>query len=163
MKNNMETCSKCKQEIKENHWAEWNQYDGHFHHNCDSPETPDLTKEQNDQALDFLTKLSNFASKKTDLCPHCDKKVNQCQKISLSVYLYPCGCRLWTGDVPKAWREKTIDERIVEAELKLEPIKKKPESKEADPEKIFPDLTDDERDMLDNGDFMDVLRGRMED
>jgi hypothetical protein len=33
-------CTKCHLEIKEDHWWEWNQWDGYFHHNCEYPTEP---------------------------------------------------------------------------------------------------------------------------
>jgi hypothetical protein len=57
---------------------------------------------------DFLTRLTDFNDGKTDLCIHCGKQVKSLEKIGRCVYARPCGCRLWQGGVPKAWKDREV-------------------------------------------------------
>jgi hypothetical protein len=51
-----------------------------------------------------MTRMFELMSHKTDLCFRCGKQVTSMQKIGRCVYARPCGCRLWQGTVPAAWK-----------------------------------------------------------
>lgn len=65
---------------------------------------PDLDPETEKALSEFMVKLVAFNKRETDLCIHCGKKVTALQKIGRCVYARPCGCRLWQGTVPDAWK-----------------------------------------------------------
>ena len=51
-----------------------------------------------------LTKLVALSKRETDECFLCGKKVERMTKVGRCVYARPCGCRLWQGTVPDAWK-----------------------------------------------------------
>lgn len=55
------------------------------------------------KVLEFLRKLAEFSERKTDVCPRCGHKVTELRQVGRSVYA-SCGCRLWQGFVPEAWK-----------------------------------------------------------
>lgn len=55
---------------------------------------------------EFLEKLTKFSSRKSDACPHCGQQVKALEQIGRCVYSRPCGCRIWQGRIPEAWRKK---------------------------------------------------------
>lgn len=60
--------------------------------------------ERNRAVNDYLTALSKFESRETENCPHCGKHVDSLRQVSRCVY-GSCGCRMWQGRVPDAWKE----------------------------------------------------------
>lgn len=54
----------------------------------------------------FLLNLEKFSKHEIDACPYCGKQVKQMHKIGRCVYSSPCGCRLWQGQIPDAWKEQ---------------------------------------------------------
>lgn len=59
------------------------------------------------EIIEFLEKLAAFNTRKTDLCIHCGKQVIALEQIGRCTYARPCGCRLWQGKIPEAWRAKS--------------------------------------------------------
>jgi len=51
-----------------------------------------------------LTKLVALSKRETDECFLCGRKVERMSKVGRCVYARPCGCRLWQGTVPDAWK-----------------------------------------------------------
>lgn len=54
--------------------------------------------------LQFMTALGSFITRESDLCPHCEERVEKLELVARSVYLRPCNCRLWMGRIPEAWK-----------------------------------------------------------
>lgn len=53
---------------------------------------------------EFLVSLDAFCDRKNEDCPHCGDYVTRLEKVGRSVYVRPCNCRLYQGDVPPAWK-----------------------------------------------------------
>lgn len=66
----------------------------------------ELDPETEKMISDFLEGMANLMQKKTDRCIRCGNQVKALEKIGRCVYARPCGCRLWQGKVPDAWRTK---------------------------------------------------------
>ena len=47
--------------------------------------------------------LLAFQRREITDCPHCGRAVDYIEQVGRSVYT-SCGCRLWQGKVPEAWR-----------------------------------------------------------
>jgi hypothetical protein len=67
--------------------------------------TPKLSREDNRFLAEALTKMAQLMSRKSEMCFHCGRQVQTLEKIGRSVYANPCGCRLWQGTVPDAWKK----------------------------------------------------------
>ena len=52
----------------------------------------------------FVNHMTDFAARRSETCIHCGKTVVQLRQVGRSVYASPCGCRLWQGTIPEAWR-----------------------------------------------------------
>jgi len=65
---------------------------------------PELTEEHEKMIVEFMTDMSNLMQRKTDKCIRCRTQIKELEKIGRSVYARPCGCRLWQGTVPDAWK-----------------------------------------------------------
>ena len=63
-------------------------------------------------AAEAMEKMANLMQRKTDQCVHCGQPVQRLKKVGRSVYAYPCGCRLWQGTVPDAWKDKPASNSI---------------------------------------------------
>ena len=50
-------------------------------------------------------KFIQFAYKNTNKCLACNKPVDKLEKVDKDVYARPCGCILWRGAIPAAWRD----------------------------------------------------------
>lgn len=59
----------------------------------------------------FLLDINEITYRKTEACPYCHREVKSMEKIGRCVYAHPCGCRLWQGTVPEAWKDKEIGRR----------------------------------------------------
>jgi hypothetical protein len=59
----------------------------------------------NKEVAEYLTKLAAFNKRETDICIYCGKQVKSLRKVGRCVYASPCGCRVWQGNVPEAWRK----------------------------------------------------------
>lgn len=72
---------------------------------CDQfePYTDEELAEQDRELEQFLARLVLFQSHEIDACPHCDKHVAVLHKVGRCTY-GDCGCRLWQGNIPVAWR-----------------------------------------------------------
>jgi hypothetical protein len=53
---------------------------------------------------DFLQGFEDLNSRKTEECCHCHRAVDRMKQVGRCVYAEPCGCRLWQGTIPEAWR-----------------------------------------------------------
>lgn len=63
-----------------------------------------LSEDEEKRLADFLQRMTDFTFRKTEDCIHCGKHVSRLQKVGRCVYASPCGCRLWQGNIPAAWR-----------------------------------------------------------
>jgi len=55
-------------------------------------------------ARNALVAMANLMSRESDTCPRCGQTLTGMEQIGRCVYGKPCGCRLWQGEVPEAWR-----------------------------------------------------------
>lgn len=69
-------------------------------------EETDRDKEQ--AVNDFLKRMTDFCEKISKRCPYCEARVNYMRKTGRCVYLYPCGCRLWQGQIPDKWKGQEV-------------------------------------------------------
>lgn len=67
------------------------------------PHTPEELAAFEEQFSLAMRLLNAFAERETDICPHCGKQVTTMKQVGRSVYM-SCGCRLWQGKIPAAWR-----------------------------------------------------------
>lgn len=51
-----------------------------------------------------VNNLVGFETRATENCPHCGAHVDSLSQVGRCVYSAPCGCRLWQGKIPAAWR-----------------------------------------------------------
>lgn len=56
--------------------------------------------------LAYIKKMNMLAAGQTHECPVCSATVLQMRQSGRSVYLEPCGHRLWQGLVPDYWKHK---------------------------------------------------------
>ncbi len=54
----------------------------------------------------FLVWLGEFLERRTEQCWTCKGPIAHLDQVGRCVYARPCGCRLWRGEVPKAWRRR---------------------------------------------------------
>lgn len=66
---------------------------------CNAAEVMRVIREQ--QKDINVTEMFNtfFGRLKNNQCPHCGKTIEKQNKILSCVYLKPCGCRLWQGEL----------------------------------------------------------------
>jgi hypothetical protein len=67
-------------------------------------DTPQLSREDSRFLAEKLTHMSKLMQRQIDTCFHCGQKVTKLEKVGRSVFGRPCGCRLWQGNVPDAWK-----------------------------------------------------------
>lgn len=67
------------------------------------PYTDEELAEQNSEIEKFLERFVKFRQHETDICPHCGKQVAMLYMVGRCSY-GDCGCRLWQGKIPEAWR-----------------------------------------------------------
>lgn len=67
------------------------------------PYTDEELAEQNRELEEYLAKLIRFQERESDTCPNCGKHVAALHKVGRCTY-GDCGCRLWQGNIPVAWR-----------------------------------------------------------
>ncbi len=70
-------------------------------------EVEEIEKENSD----YVRKLWDFDARKTEDCPNCGQHVDGLSKVGRCVYARPCGCRLWQGTIPAAWRNNEQSKR----------------------------------------------------
>lgn len=63
----------------------------------------DLPPDQIQAIATFLKALNAFTRRETDICPHCGEQATALEQVERCVYVLPCGCRLYQGEVPEAW------------------------------------------------------------
>lgn len=52
----------------------------------------------------FVEAVNALSRGESDTCPHCGQQITSMRQVGRCVYA-SCGCRLWQGRVPEAWRE----------------------------------------------------------
>lgn len=68
--------------------------------------TVNLTPEDEQRIALLIENLTKLDAGESDQCPHCGKKIEAMQEVGRCVYLMPCGCRLWQGQIPPAWKDR---------------------------------------------------------
>ncbi len=75
----------------------------------DLPENDHRTPEQADAdwkvVLWVAEQLEALGKRERETCPFCGTHVDALREAGRDVYAVPCGCRVWQGVVPQAWRE----------------------------------------------------------
>ena len=56
---------------------------------------------------DSLEAMASFQNRKTDQCIVCGQPITAMEQVRRCVYAKPCGCRLWQGAIPDAWKDST--------------------------------------------------------
>jgi hypothetical protein len=64
----------------------------------------ELSEEDEKFIGEKLTQIAQLMQGTSKVCLHCGHTIQAMEKIGRSVYARPCGCRLWQGNVPEAWR-----------------------------------------------------------
>ena len=59
--------------------------------------------ERDRQLAEAIKGITDLESRKSDICPHCGKQIVSMKQVGRCVYA-SCGCRLWQGRIPAAWR-----------------------------------------------------------
>lgn len=67
------------------------------------PYTQAEIDERDRQLSEALTGLFRLQKRETDICPQCGKQITSMEQVGRCVYA-SCGCRLYQGSVPEAWR-----------------------------------------------------------
>lgn len=70
---------------------------------CEPPTQEEIEQEQKEIDA-FVEKLNALSDGSSRNCIHCGAIVTSMRKVGRCVYAEPCGCRLWQGDVPPAWK-----------------------------------------------------------
>jgi hypothetical protein len=65
---------------------------------------PELSEEVEKYLVQAMNKMAALIGRESDECFRCGRTVSALEQIGRSVYARPCGCRLWQGNVPEAWR-----------------------------------------------------------
>jgi len=88
--------------------ARWPCYDPVVRSCCGSFKgyTPEEIAADEAQVEMFLVKLRALDARETEDCIQCGARVERMEQVGRSVYARPCGCRLWQGRVPDAWKEQ---------------------------------------------------------
>lgn len=60
--------------------------------------------EDNKRTAAFIENLVKLDKGEIEDCVHCGKKIESMRQVGRCVYASPCGCRLWQGKVPEAWK-----------------------------------------------------------
>jgi hypothetical protein len=66
--------------------------------------TTEEIAEHNRKVAESINSLIAFESREIEECPHCGTWVTRLKQVGRCVYSEPCGCRLWQGRVPEAWK-----------------------------------------------------------
>ncbi len=67
------------------------------------PYTQAEIDERDRQVSEALEGMAKLMRRETDICFQCGKQITSMQKVGKCVYA-SCGCRLWQGHVPDAWK-----------------------------------------------------------
>lgn len=57
-----------------------------------------------DIARAFLIGMYELSTRKSEDCLRCGQPLTGIEKPGRSLYGVPCGCRLWQGEIPEAWK-----------------------------------------------------------
>lgn len=68
-----------------------------------APHTAEELAERDRKINEFMNRLTQFEKREIEDCPHCGKHVISMRKVGRCVY-GSCGCRLWQGNIPDAWK-----------------------------------------------------------
>jgi hypothetical protein len=66
--------------------------------------TPEEISELHQQIASRLADMFKFDTRETEDCPHCGNHVTELNQVGRCVYARPCGCRVWQGGIPSAWK-----------------------------------------------------------
>lgn len=66
--------------------------------------TPEDLRRIEDRGKEVLESMVDFQLRRTEACPQCSQSVASVEKVGRCIYARPCGCRLWQGVIPQAWR-----------------------------------------------------------
>jgi hypothetical protein len=64
-----------------------------------------LTDDENEYVAAFLKRMTDLDARTTEDCCYCGKHIYRMEKIGRCIYARPCGCRLWQGHIPRAWKD----------------------------------------------------------
>lgn len=56
------------------------------------------------EIMKFVRAMNDLDSRKSETCTQCGGHVESMEQVGRCVYARPCGCRLWQGVIPTAWR-----------------------------------------------------------
>jgi hypothetical protein len=75
-------------------------------HICDqyTPYTDEEIEKRESEVKAMIQGVAAFQLRDTEDCPQCGGHVTRIEQVSRCVYATPCGCRLWQGTVPDAWK-----------------------------------------------------------
>ncbi len=65
---------------------------------------PELTKREQEMTDRYVKWSFDFNDRKVTTCYFCGREVQSLRQVGRSVYANPCGCRLWAGGIPEAWK-----------------------------------------------------------
>lgn len=87
--------------------AQWPCTDPRQRHTCAKfePHTQEEIEERVRRTKEWLESATAFETRKTEDCPQCGQHVEHLEQVERCVYAHPCGCRVWQGSVPSAWKE----------------------------------------------------------
>lgn len=63
-----------------------------------------LTDKQLDDVRVIVVNMFKLMARESENCHLCGSRVESIEQVGKSVYANPCGCRLWQGLVPDAWK-----------------------------------------------------------
>lgn len=70
-------------------------------------EIAEKEREASEAIQQFLSNLEN------DICPHCEKPIQEKKQIGRCVYGYPCGHRLYQGTLPKKEAKQDTEQQML--------------------------------------------------
>jgi hypothetical protein len=78
-----------------------------YAHLCEHWEafTPEEIAEHERRVQDSVMAFVRLVARETSVCPHCGQRITSMHQVGRCVY-GSCGCRLFQGAVPDAWRDE---------------------------------------------------------
>ncbi len=67
--------------------------------------TPEEIEKRNQVVVAGLIRLAQFVSRESENCPQCGQHIDRVEQVGRCVYARPCGCRVFQGRVPDAWKK----------------------------------------------------------
>jgi hypothetical protein len=85
-------------------------YNPIYRHLCQhfEPETEEQKQAEEEamkKTMAVITRIDLVASGESTDCPHCGRPIWRMEKVGRCVYVRPCNCRFWQGDIPESWKE----------------------------------------------------------